>query len=92
MATFRPSPPRTLESLAPGPIRSLYPDCAFLTCGQVAKAMNCQRRHISNLCEEGSIHGAVSISGEHNERHKNCWRIPVAAVEAWLKRRAAQVG
>ena len=92
MAAPRPPLPLPADPATPGPIRRLYPDRAFLTCEQVAKAMNCGRRHIATLCEEGSIQGAVSISSDRNERRKNVWRIPVPVVEAWIKQRAARVG
>ena len=90
MAALRPPLPAPIDPAAPGLIRSLYPDCAFLTCAQVAKAINCGARHIADLCSEGSIQGAVSIAGSGNVRNRNFWRIPVACVEAWLKQLAAQ--
>ena len=66
----------------------VFPGRNALLCHEVARVTRTTARHIRNLCADGTLEGAFSISGDKNESKVGYWRIPVSAYDAWLKRKS----
>ena len=67
---------------------TLFPGRTALRCEEVAHAVGVKPRHIRNLCADGTIIGAFSISNDRNEKRVGYWRIPVSAYDAWIRRKS----
>ena len=63
---------------------AVFPGRSSLYCHEVAHVTRTTPQHIRNLCMNGTIRGAFSISGRANEVKTGFWRIPVSAYDAWI--------
>ena len=86
----KPPTPNTQDELPLFSVlaHEVFPGRCSLYCHEVARATRTTPRHIRDLCAEGTIAGAFSISGDANERNVGYWRIPVSAYDAWIKRKS----
>ena len=80
-----PAPASPLRSLLSAEV---FPGRRTVTCSEVAKVLSLGEQHIRNLCDDGTILGAVNVAGSLNAKRKAYWRIPVSAYDAWLKRQS----
>ena len=62
----------------------LFPGRKMLYVREVAEHLRITRQHVVDLIEEGNL-AAVNVNSEAEKRA--CWRIPVEAYEAFLRRR-----
>jgi excisionase family DNA binding protein len=51
---------------------------------EVVRHLRITRQHVTRLIEDGSL-GAINVNIRRGKR--NCWRIPVEAFDAFLKKR-----
>jgi hypothetical protein len=65
----------------------LFPGRISITVMEVAKAVDCDHKHVLDLIKEGVL-GAIEITGRGNLSSREKWKIPVDSWDDFIRRRS----